>query len=99
MVYVRGRFGELKIEYLNGVTHLPPVNMLIPMYVKSCDVHDLDLDLSHNKGRSFQIQHKNTHGKVLYLDLTNDKEWPMKIRIVPYLEKLFLGGTVCPFLR
>ncbi len=49
VVHVRGRFEELKIEYLNGVTHLPPVHILIPMYVKSCDVHELDLDLTHDK--------------------------------------------------
>ena len=76
VVHVRGQLEELKIEYLNGVTHLPPVNILIPMYVKSCDIHELDLDLTHDKDRRFQIQHAKSRGQDLDLDLTNDKDRP-----------------------
>ena len=79
VVHVRGRFKELKIEYLNGVTHLLPVNMLIPMYVKSCDVHELDLDLTHDKDWRFQIQQAKSRGQDLDLDLANDKDRPQDV--------------------
>ena len=46
------------------------------MYVKSRDVHELDLDLTRDKDQRFQIQHAKSRGQDLDLDLTNDKDRP-----------------------
>ena len=81
MVHVRGQFEELKIEYLNGVTHLPPVNILTPMYVKSCDVHELDW--SHRnlavlgilaKPRNIQQGFPVMESDALYYNIWNKQE-------------------------
>ena len=62
--------------YFNGVTPLPPVIILSPTYVKLCDVHELTLNLTHDKDRGIQIPNVKSRGQYLNLDLTNDKHRP-----------------------